>query len=211
MIVDDSPPRVHFKNRFRLMNAVIAVVAAALLIFGGIKAIHSDHIFVHDSEAIQTHGVPTIGKVVFASFDSSDEPGGGWTSLRIRFTDEAGRSVVAATGHFGQSGERIGRPIKIIYDSKNPGLIEDANNRQYVGTPSNDEATVGVVLIVAGPIVSASFVFLVVGRVKTAPPGWYMDPWDKCKRRYWSGSVWTGYASPGATGETFVVSGPQTP
>src|SRR5580698_6842703 len=119
----DPPPRAHLKTRMRLVFAATAV-GSALLVFAGFNTIHDNHTFIHDSEALRAHGITTIGKVVAANFASSDEAGGGWTSLRIRFTDESGRTFVATTGHFGQADDRAGRSIDVIYDSKNPKLID---------------------------------------------------------------------------------------
>jgi hypothetical protein len=161
------------KSGIRLIFAVIAV-GGALLIFAGFNTIHGTQTYVHDTEALRTHGITTLGGVVVASFAPSDEPGGGWTSLRIRFTDRSGRTVMATTGHFGQSGERVGQSIDIIYDSENPELIDLVHNRQYDGT-SEDGIIFGVVLIVAGPVIALGFGLSLFLRLKTAPPGWQPD------------------------------------
>jgi hypothetical protein len=154
-MVMDPPSRVQMKSRTRLIFAITAV-GGALLIFAGFNTIHGTQTYVHDTEALQTHGITTVGGVVVASFAPSDEPGGGWTSLRIRFTDQSGRTFMATTGHFGQSGERVGQSIDIIYDSENPELIDLVHNRQYDGT-SDDGVIFGIILIVAGAVIALSF------------------------------------------------------
>jgi hypothetical protein len=162
-LVMDPPSRVQRKTRTRLIFAITAV-GGALLIFAGFNTIHDSQAYVHDTEALRTHGITTVGGVVVASFAPSDEAGGGWTSLRIRFTDQSGRSVVATTGHFGQSGERVGQSVDIIYDSENPELIDLVDNRQYDGT-SDDGVIFGKILIVAGAMIALGFGFLASGSV----------------------------------------------
>jgi hypothetical protein len=33
-------------------------------------------------------------------------------------------------------------------------------------------------------------------------PGWYADPWDTMRIRWWDGEEWTGYAASSATAPT---------
>ena len=84
--------------------------------------------------------------------------------------DESGRTVVASAGHFGQSDDKDGRSVDIIYASKDPVLIDLVHDRQFDGT-SDDGVILGRVLIGAGSLMALMFCVLIFSPLEAAPQG----------------------------------------
>jgi hypothetical protein len=192
-----EPRKVHFKTRIRVVFALIAVGGVAL-ICAGFNTINNDRIFRHNSEALDAHGVRTVGKVVSVSSTAGDGMYPGSTSLRVRFTDQSGRAVIASAGFLGQPTMRVGNSVGIIYDSKDPELIDLVHDRSYPQSTSEDEATnLGIALVVLGVLVTLTFAVLPFLRLRRAPtpPAWYPDPWRVADWRYWNGHQWTADTS----------------
>jgi hypothetical protein len=196
-----GPPRVHFTLTIRVVFALVAVGGVAL-VCAGFNTINNDRIFRHDSEALNTYGVRTVGEAESVSSTEGDGMYPGSTSLRVRFTDQAGRTVIASAGFLGQPSMKVGSSVDIIYDSKNPELIDLAHDRSYPQSTSEDDATnLGIALIALGVLVALIFAALPFLRLRRAPvpPAWYPDPWRMADWRFWNGRQWTAYTSGAST------------
>jgi hypothetical protein len=130
------------------------------------------------------------------SFAASDEPDGGWTTLRLRFVDSAGKAVIATAGHFGQGNARVGSPIDIVYDAKNPELIDLVHDPHFPRSASMDDGGyLGIAMVVLGILAALAFMLLIFFRLKDAPRGWHPDPLRQSEWRFWDGYMWTDHAS----------------
>jgi hypothetical protein len=191
----NPPPRVHFSTGTRVIFAAFAL-GGVLLVLGGLNQINNDHIYRQDIAALRDHGVTTVADAVGVSFAASDEPDGGWTTLRVRFVDTAGKAVVATTGHFGQGNARVGSPIDIVYDAKNPELIDLVHNRSYPRSASMDDGGyLGIAVVVLGILITIAFILQFVFGMKNASRGWYPDRLRQGGWRFWDGRIWTDHTS----------------
>jgi hypothetical protein len=170
--------KVHFTTGIRVVFALIAVGGVALIV-AGFNTINDDRIFRHNSEALDAHGVRTVGKVVSVSSTAGDGMYPGSTSLRVRYTNQSGRTVIASAGFLGQPTMRVGSSVGIIYDSKDFELIDLVHDRTYPQSTSEDDATnLGIALVVLEVLVTLTFAVLLFLRLRRAPtpPAWYPDP-----------------------------------
>lgn len=55
-------------------------------------------------------------------------------------------------------------------------------------------------LVLPAALTAVVGLFLVLTVADDVPPGWYADPSDAARRRYWDGRAWTGETSPGTSG-----------
>ena len=194
-----GPPKVHFRTGIRLLLA-LGVLGGLALVFGGLNTINNDRIFRHNSQALDAHGVKTVGKVVTVSSSAGDGMYPGSTSLRVRYTDQVGRTITAPAGFLGQPTMRVGDSIGIIYDTKDPQLIDLTHERSYPKSTSEDEGTnLGLALVVLGVVVTLLFAVFPFLRLRSAPPAWYSYPLHEADRRFWNGYKWTADTS-GASG-----------
>lgn len=190
----NPPPKMHLNTGIRLVFVAVAV-GGVLLVLGGFNQINNDRIYRQNTAALRAHGVNVVAHAVAVSFAASDEPDGGWTTLRVGFVDATGKSVVATTGHFGQGTARVGSPIDIVYDANNPALIDLVDDPSYPQTLSEDDGGyLGDAMVALGILIALGFIVLAFLRLKNAPQGWYPDPLlHRNELRFWDGRRWTDH------------------
>jgi hypothetical protein len=192
-----EPRKVHFTTSIRLVFALLALGGIAL-VCAGVNTINNDRIFRQNNQALDTYGVRTVGEAVSVSSSAGDGMYPGSTYLRIRYTDQSGRSVVASASFLGQPSMHVGSSVGIIYDSRNPELIDLVHDRSYPQFTSGDDGTnLGIAVVVLGVLVTLCFAILPFLRLRraTTPSAWYPDPWQVADWRYWNGHQWTAYTS----------------
>ena len=64
-----------------------------------------------------------------------------------------------------------------------------------VGTNRRDELLQALVDAAAGARVRADAAAVAYAGHVLPPAGWYADPWDTTRIRWWDGQLWTGYAA----------------
>lgn len=153
----------------RPILVLLSFVGLAIVLLG-VMGVLQDRTETRRTEALQARGVMTAAEVLTAHFDANGGDPGGWTSVRARFTDAAGRgrSHVVTVGHHYEPTEHSGEPIAIIYDSSQPGLADLVAERRYVRTDA-ESAVISFGMTIVGAVFAGVFAVLARRRRRTNP------------------------------------------